>query len=305
MHQEAITRAAIRNINISQRRNEREKPLSVFCIGVMVRRYRYFTNGIQQQRIVSVIKPAIFLMLIVLTGTVSGCSTGQRPPNLQTPAAADAGMPWLAMTKPQGNGPFPAVVLVPGCSGFDAASAGYDEIQKELTQDGFLVARADYLAAHGEKRCDGGAVGGPAAAETVVEVVAHLRSMPSVNAQAINLLGWSYGGGAILRALGSAASSSVASAITYYPACEIAEPWQSPVPTLVLFGTADNVVSLDRCQPIFAASPGVTLKTYAGAYHGFDNANFDPPMEYRFGTLGYDAAAATAAHRQMEQFLRR
>ncbi len=27
MHQEAITRAAIRNINISQRRNEREKPL--------------------------------------------------------------------------------------------------------------------------------------------------------------------------------------------------------------------------------------------------------------------------------------
>ncbi len=26
MHQEAITRAAIRNINISQRRNEREKP---------------------------------------------------------------------------------------------------------------------------------------------------------------------------------------------------------------------------------------------------------------------------------------
>ncbi len=29
MHQEAITRAAIRNINISQRRNEREKPLPV------------------------------------------------------------------------------------------------------------------------------------------------------------------------------------------------------------------------------------------------------------------------------------
>ncbi len=31
MHQEAITRAAIRNINISQRRNEREKPLKFFC----------------------------------------------------------------------------------------------------------------------------------------------------------------------------------------------------------------------------------------------------------------------------------
>ncbi len=30
MHQEAITRAAIRNINISQRRNEREKPLTFF-----------------------------------------------------------------------------------------------------------------------------------------------------------------------------------------------------------------------------------------------------------------------------------
>ncbi len=33
MHQEAITRAAIRNINISQRRNEREKPLEQFRIG--------------------------------------------------------------------------------------------------------------------------------------------------------------------------------------------------------------------------------------------------------------------------------
>ncbi len=34
MHQEAITRAAIRNINISQRRNEREKPHNLFAYKV-------------------------------------------------------------------------------------------------------------------------------------------------------------------------------------------------------------------------------------------------------------------------------
>jgi dienelactone hydrolase len=85
-------------------------------------------------------------------------------------------------------------------------------------------------------------------------------------------------------------------------------PWKMRVPVLVLFGEADNVVSLDSCKGIFArlSDPNVVrLRTFADSYHGFDMINLPAKTEYRFGTLGYNEAAAKSAWRELEQFLRR
>jgi dienelactone hydrolase len=52
------------------------------------------------------------------------------------------------LQKPDGRGPFPAVILVPGCSGFNAAFAKghYDEVQNQLLEMGFVTLRVNYLA---------------------------------------------------------------------------------------------------------------------------------------------------------------
>ena len=73
----------------------------------------------------------------------------------------------------------------------------------------------------------------------------------------------------------------------------------------MLFGESDNVVSLDGCKSVFAQSSSVNLQTYQNAHHGFDNDSFATPVEYRFGTIGYDAAAAQAAWAALSAFLQR
>ncbi|MFQ5830925.1 MAG: dienelactone hydrolase family protein [Candidatus Methylomirabilia bacterium] len=47
------------------------------------------------------------------------------------------------------------------------------------------------------------------------------------------------------------------------------------------------------------------LATYPDARHGFDIPDLPPEMRYCFGTLGYNAQAATEAWKEVVQFLHR
>jgi dienelactone hydrolase len=62
---------------------------------------------------------------------------------------------------------------------------------------------------------------------------------------------------------------------------------------------------LAACEDIFSKSKSLTLRTYPDAHHAFDVPAFDPPREYRFGTLGYNKQAAEAAWVELIGFLKR
>ena len=55
--------------------------------------------------------------------------------------------------KPEGTGPFPAVMMVPGCSGFELGKESYDRVQKRLRELGFATLRVDSLAARNATDC--------------------------------------------------------------------------------------------------------------------------------------------------------
>ncbi len=59
------------------------------------------------------------------------------------------------MQQPDGDGPFPAVIMVPGCRGFNSPRLKpvYDRVQGRLRDMGFVVIRADYLAARNQDSC--------------------------------------------------------------------------------------------------------------------------------------------------------
>ena len=59
------------------------------------------------------------------------------------------------LEKPDGAGPFPAVMMVSGCSGFDAkfAKGHYDGVQSQLVESGFVTLRVNYLAARNATHC--------------------------------------------------------------------------------------------------------------------------------------------------------
>lgn len=211
--------------------------------------------------------------------------------------------PLMKLTTPSDKGPFPVILLLSGASGFGISGGSYDEVQADLTKLGFAVLRVDSLEARGLKTYTDGTVTPSDQVDDVRVVVAYLKTQDNIKPDAINVLGWSWGGqGALAVAQGNA---GITRAIAYYPACERLPSTEVKVPTLILSGEADDVVSLDICRKLVNGMKAVTLKGYPDAHHAFDNKRFDPPKKYRLGTLGYNEAAARNAWAEIEKFLAR
>jgi dienelactone hydrolase len=218
--------------------------------------------------------------------------------------------PHFKMLKPDGKGPFPAVMMVSGCSGFNTplGKPYYDSVQARLRDMGFVVLRVDYLAVRGHRSCAGGVVPVADAARDVNAVASYLRSQPYTKSGSINALGWSYGGAVVLAALSGDVRVTADAVIAFYPSCRTVRPWKSSAPVLVLFGEDDNVVSLDRCERTFSELPNpgtVELRTYPDALHAFDFKGLPEKTEYQFGAIGYNEAAAQAAWKEIQRFIKR
>lgn len=216
------------------------------------------------------------------------------------------------MEKPEGKGPFPAVMLVPGCSGFDAnfQKAHYDRVQSRLVDLGFATLRVDYLAARNAILCWPDVVPEDVAGDIFI-ATEYLRQQPFVKKGAINVLGWSFGGAGVLMALRHTRNrepAEVAAAIVYFPDCKDCKKWDSEVPILALFGAIDNAVAFSDCKKLFTHLPKphkVTIRVYDDAHHCFDNSDLRETIQAPAGTYGYNEAAAKSAWIEVVNFLRK
>jgi dienelactone hydrolase len=216
------------------------------------------------------------------------------------------------LEKPAGAGPFPSVMMVPGCSGFDAEfqKAFYDSVQNQFVELGFVTLRVDYLATRNFSSCAGN-VSTDTVGDDIRIAAGYLKQQSFVKKGTINVVGWSYGGAGALQALrltNSQKPAQVDSVVAYYPYCAGVQLWDSEVPVLVLVGAIDNVNPLSKCESIFGKLPKrdkLTIRVYKDAHHGFDNFTLPAEMQYRFGTLGYNDAAAKSAWKEATNFLRR
>jgi dienelactone hydrolase len=199
----------------------------------------------------------------------------------------------------------PAVLLVPGCSGF-AASNGvnlYDERAHELQAAGYVVVFVDYVGRRGLTNC--GHVSRAEVGQDILEAAAWIRGQDGVDTDRVSAIGWSYGGGGILAALASmpAGPSPIAKAAMYYPDCRGAQRWSaSGVSALILIGAKDDVAVPALCDK--AEGPSLRTIIYPDAYHAFDSRGLPERAEYPFGTLGYSAEAAKASWAAVLDFIR-
>jgi dienelactone hydrolase len=75
-----------------------------------------------------------------------------------------------------------------------------------------------------------------------------------------------------------------------------------------LHGAIDDVALLSNCEVLFRNLPKrdkVTVQVYDDAHHAFDMFELPAEMQYRFGTLGYNEAAAKSAWIEVTSFLRK
>ncbi len=205
--------------------------------------------------------------------------------------------------KPDGDGPFPAVVALHDCSGLTHRPAAeaqlYSEWASLLVTKGFIVLFPDSFGSRGlGSQCRETERKVHARRERVADANAArrwLQSQSYVKGDHISLLGWSNGGSAALWTVRPTTKpkddgADFRSAVALYPSCRRLREtaWSARVPTLILTGSADDLSPASVCQQMVAGARGRTARAeivvYPGALHEFDRAN--TPVRPRGGAAG-------------------
>jgi dienelactone hydrolase len=248
--------------------------------------------------------------------------------------AQDNGVLKAVLFRPDGAGPFPAIVGLHGCEGLlgrnGTPETRYSDWAAHLTKAGFVVLYPDSYGSRGL---------GPQCAtrrqtirvdhERVTDANAArrwLQTQPFVKADHVTLLGWATGGiGALWTVRRRAVlpkddKADFRSAVALYPGCRRLDntAWSARVPTLILIGAADDQASAQVCQHMVAGargpSAGTSIIVYPGTYHDFDAPN--RPVQVRDGYAfaldnsgkihsGTNPAARADALRRVPQWLAR
>jgi len=212
------------------------------------------------------------------------------------------------LTKPEGDGPFPAVVLLHGCAGLDETNSRDKAWVSRLVKLGYVALQLDSFEPRDLSNiCNNwnlivGMIG--KRAQDAYEAKSYLAKLPFVDPNRIAVMGWSHGGTTILDIItrSVADDSPFNAAVAIYPYCyESLSQLKSPV--LILIGEKDDWCPADYCtnfMPTGKTDHEAVLKVYPGAYHDFDFEGLDEIYEGH--RLLYDPVAAKDAIIQVKSF---
>jgi dienelactone hydrolase len=209
------------------------------------------------------------------------------------------------LTRPKGAGPFPAVVLLHGCSGLNRF---YHVWAERLEGWGYVALRVDSFGPRGAMSCND--------FEQLLELPekrtqdayaakSFLSGLSYVDRNRIGVMGWSHGGWTVLATLnaGETEVSPFKAAVALYPFC--GEPLKKlNAPLLILTGELDDRCPARLCasrMPAKKTEHEIILKIYPGAYHCFDWEGVD--MDYMGHRLLYHPVAAADARVRVREFL--
>jgi len=217
-----------------------------------------------------------------------------------------------ALFKPEGAGPFPAVVYMSGCAGLnDPAEVEQEKVVVDgLLANGMATLIVDPFTPRGETegicaKLDRNtfvqyATRGGDDAVAALKVV---KAMPDIDPNRVFLQGYSFGAISSLFATDTKTpgthDTKIAGLIAYYPYCyDNVDP---AVPTLVLIGEKDDWTPAAACQAV-KDKPNVEVVVYAGATHGFTTP-IDKPTTYLGHHIVYDEEATEDAQDRADAFI--
>jgi dienelactone hydrolase len=235
--------------------------------------------------------------------------------------------------RPEGAGPFPAVVALHDCGGMaqrpNTQAQLYSKWAEKLVADGFVVVFPDSFGSRNlGTQCREHHRTVHAWRERVSDANAArlwLQQQSYVRGDRVSLLGWANGAVAALWTIRLTAAvhhdaADFRSAVAFYPSCRrlLRSAWSARVPTLILIGSADDWTLASTCQQMVAGARGrsahVQIVVYPGAHHEFDRAN--SPIRLRTGLVntadpsgrahgGTNPAARTDAFSRVPHWLAR
>ena len=240
------------------------------------------------------------------------------------------------LSRPEGDAPRPALVLMHGCSGLLDGKGRifpmYRLWARSLVVQGYVALVVDSATPRGfGQTCSAG----PARATMLRDrpsdayaALQYLQAQPFVQAGRVGLMGWSQGGGVVLlsindKSIGRPAglAQDFSAAVSFYPgSCSErlqskpfteVEPasWTTQIPLLTLMGEADTWTLFPPCESFLMAAKArgnpVELKSYPQAVHAFDAPNLSRHElpQYRTGD-GPIPVIATDREARFDAFVR-
>lgn len=237
----------------------------------------------------------------------------------------EPGIPLVGqLSKPEGVGPFPAVILFHDCFGIRPYQDGW---AMKLAQWGYVALQVDSFGPRDiEETCtsltDAFALG--VGGNNVVDAygaLSYLRDQPFVDKDRVAIMGW--GVSPVLSAVVRDGQQRYfderfRAAIALYPNCDDMTSGDFYLPLLILIGAMDDWALATFCEHTAAASKNlpnsVALHVYPDVYHGFDDTDLGEVWFHekaqniyktpaRGATLGYSAVAHQDARRKVRAFL--
>jgi dienelactone hydrolase len=240
----------------------------------------------------------VALAVGLLTGGLAGCAGPTSDlPILTTAANGAAEQTPATVHKPDGPGPFPAVVI-----GLEPQSSGAPtRWAQELVARGYVVMIPDSFTTRGRANgvCTDASPGRVSVAPVhrvrdAYATLAYARSLPYVDGHHVGLMGGSHGGTTTLHSMAAPESErdplarekreGFAAAVALYPSCRVplggwradgTGAYRSVAPLLILIGDADDWTPAEPCRKLAesapAATPPVDITVYPSAHHSFDS----------------------------------
>lgn len=221
------------------------------------------------------------------------------------------------LAKPDGAGPFPAVVALHGCAGMHETSR--QRLADDLVAWGYVILLVDSYTTRGiEQACTS------AGFETFLlrrndayGALDFLARRTFVDRHRVAAVGFSAGARVALfvaqpnsfaQFLPPGSDLRFRATAAFYPPCQAAAA-RPVIPTIIFIGAIDDWTPAADCSNRVTFwgndGPPIELVVYPGAYHGFYYVHLQPGTTLFGHWLEYNGDAADDATRRLHQFLDR
>jgi dienelactone hydrolase len=203
-------------------------------------------------------------------------------------APSSMGKAAIDIRLPEGDGPFPAVIISHTVGGFQPEVEG--DAMRRLLAAGYAVGALDHFGPRGLQEATGGGFATPAAASDALIALRLLATHPRIDSHRIAMIGFSMGGQAAQNAAYEpirrrfAGDARFAAFVSFYGPCS-SVALDGPrtltgAPVLLLFGGKDETTTRERCDQIEAlvraVQPEAPLRAiwYPNAHHAWNQPKF-------------------------------